>query len=200
MKKNNIILIGFMGTGKSSVGTSLADALSMKFLDTDNEIEKRCQMTIKELFQNRGEEAFRSMETNLLREYQATLSQTVISTGGGMPLCAENASLLREIGYVVFLKTSKEVTYQRLKYDTTRPLLQCEDPLGAIEQMLKIRVPIYEACADMVLETKDKSIVTIVQEILSSTKNLNVKAQGQERLSVTEQEQERLSVKTQEQR
>lgn len=171
MKKNNIILIGFMGTGKSSVGTNLANALSMKFLDTDNEIEKRCQMTISELFQSKGEEAFRFMETNLLIEYQETLNQTVISTGGGMPLRAENASLLREIGYVIFLKTSKEVTYQRLKHDTTRPLLQCEDPLGAIEQMLKIRVPIYEALADMVLETKDKSVDMIVQEILLMQEN-----------------------------
>ncbi|WP_034218482.1 shikimate kinase [Lachnoclostridium phytofermentans] len=175
MKKNNIILIGFMGTGKSSVGISLASALSMKFLDTDNEIEKCCQMTISELFQSKGEEAFRFMETNLLLKYQETLNQTVISTGGGMPLRAENASLLREIGYVIFLKTSKEVTYQRLKHDTTRPLLQCEDPLGAIEQMLKIRVPIYEALADMVLETEDKSVDRIVQEILLMQKNINAR-------------------------
>lgn len=170
-KKNNIILIGFMGAGKSSVGTYLANALSMKFVDTDNEIEKRCQMTISEMFKSKGEEVFRLMETNLLSEYQETLNQTVLSTGGGMPLRKENARLLREVGFVIFLKTSKEVTYQRLKSDTTRPLLQCENPLGAIEQMLKIRVPIYEACADMVLETKDKSIDKIVQEIISIREN-----------------------------
>ncbi len=167
MRKNNIILIGFMGTGKSSVGTRLANRLSMMFVDTDNEIEKRCQMTISELFESRGEEAFRTMETSLLREYQETLNQTVLSTGGGMPLRTENVNLLRKIGFVIFLKTSKEVTYQRLKDDTTRPLLQCENPLDAIDQMLKIRVPIYEACADAVLETKDKSVDTIVREILS---------------------------------
>lgn len=178
MKKNNIILIGFMGTGKSSVGASLARTLSMKFLDTDNEIEKRCQMTISELFQSKGEESFRLMETNLLKEYLETLNHAVISTGGGMPLREENASLLREIGHVIFLKTSKEVTYQRLKHDTTRPLLQCENPLGAIEQMLKIRVPIYETCADMVLETEDKSIATIVQEILSIKEKLCASCAG----------------------
>jgi shikimate kinase len=170
-KKNNIILIGFMGAGKSSVGTCLANTLSMQFVDTDNEIENRCHMTISDMFKLRGEEDFRLMETNLLREYQENLDQTVLSTGGGMPLRVENASLLSEIGIVIFLKTSKEVTYQRLKNDTTRPLLQCENPLGAIEQMLKIRVPIYEACADMVLETKDKSIDKIVQEIISIREN-----------------------------
>lgn len=160
-----------MGTGKSSVGRYLASALSASFVDTDQEIESKIQMTIKELFQTQGEEVFRTMETELLKEYECNLSHTVISTGGGMPLREENAKLLRKIGDVVFLKTSKEVTYQRLKHDTTRPLLQCDNPLEAIEHMLTIREPIYEASANFVIETDGKSLEDLVDEILSVTKH-----------------------------
>lgn len=169
--KKNIVLIGYMGTGKSSVGVRLASALSASFVDTDQEIERKVQMTIKELFQVQGEEVFRTMETNLLKEYEYNLSNAVLSTGGGMPLRAENAKLLRHIGDVIFLKTSKEVTYQRVKHDTTRPLLQCANPIEAIEQMLKIREPIYEECANFVVETDGKSIEDLVNEILSVTKH-----------------------------
>lgn len=169
--KKNIVLIGYMGTGKSSVGLSLASALSASFIDTDLVIERKMQMTVKELFQVRGEEAFRAMETELLKEYESNLSHAVVSTGGGMPLQEKNRKLLHQIGDVVFLKTSKEVTYQRLKHDTTRPLLQCENPLEAIEQMLKIREPIYEACANFVVVTDGKSLEDLVNEILSVTKH-----------------------------
>ncbi|MDF2611929.1 MAG: Shikimate kinase, partial [Lachnospiraceae bacterium] len=108
--KHNIILIGFMGSGKTSVGERLAKRLSYQFRDTDQLIESRAGDSINHIFELRGEDYFRTLETNLLLEIKPTLSNTVLSTGGGLPLQEQNTKLLKEIGYVVYLKASKETT------------------------------------------------------------------------------------------
>lgn len=166
--KHNIILIGFMGSGKTSVGECLAKRLSYHFLDTDRLLEERTGDTIRHIFIVQGEEYFRNMETELLKELSNDTDRTILSTGGGLPLREQNAGLLRGLGYVVFLKTSKQTTLTRLKNDMTRPLLQGEDVEQKVESMLQIRNPIYEKAAHHIIETDDKSIDELVHSIMEA--------------------------------
>ena len=164
--KDNIVLIGFMGSGKSSVGLKLARVLDYKFLDTDAYIEEEYGDTIATIFASEGEAGFRTLETKTLRKLKQNLHGYVISTGGGMPLREENVTLLHELGHVVFLKTSKEVIYERLKDDRSRPLLQGDNPMQKIEELLAYRTPIYEAAADSVTMTDGESFYQIIKEIM----------------------------------
>jgi shikimate kinase len=164
--KDNIVLIGFMGSGKTSVGTKLARVLDYKFLDTDAYIEEEYQDTIAAIFANEGEASFRTLETETLKKLSQNLHGYVISTGGGMPLREENVALLHELGFVVFLKTSKETIYERLKDDKTRPLLQGDNPMKKIEELLTYRTPIYEAAADQVIVTDGESFYQIIKDII----------------------------------
>lgn len=169
-KKNNIILIGFMGCGKSSVGYRLSYALRQTLIDTDKLIEKKQKMTISEIFETEGEAAFRQMETDCIRYLIENADKQIISTGGGLPMREENHALLKELGTVYYLKVTKEAVYERLKGDTTRPLLQGENPEAKIEELLTKRAPIYEACADYVIEVSDKSFEEIIREISEKEK------------------------------
>lgn len=165
---HNVILIGFMGSGKTSVGMKLADRLSYRFCDTDQMIERKAGNTINQIFSTHGEEHFRNMETELLKELRTNLGNTVLSTGGGLPLREQNSKLLQDLGYVVFLKASKETTVKRLQGDTSRPLLKGEELEQKVERMLGIRTPIYEKAAHKILATDDRSIDEIVNLIMES--------------------------------
>ena len=162
---SNLILIGYMGSGKSTIGKQLAKKYQYDFLDTDEWIEHENGMTIKEMFAQRGENYFRNLETQALISFQNQIGQTILSTGGGMALSATNANLLRNLGIVIFLKVSKEVVIQRLQGDTTRPLLQGEDFEKKIEQMLEQRDPLYESAAHYVIDTDGKTIEEVIEEI-----------------------------------
>ena len=164
--KNNIILIGFMGAGKSCVGEQLARKLSYKFCDSDKLIEKKSGQTISQIFEKYGEEYFRNMETSLLEDMQISLNNAVLSTGGGMPLREQNMRLLRELGFVVYLKASRETTIKRLKGDKSRPLLRGDDFEQRVDRLLAARIPVYEKAAHRVIETDDKSINQIVALIM----------------------------------
>ncbi|MDD5935906.1 MAG: shikimate kinase [Clostridiales bacterium] len=166
--KDNIVLIGFMGSGKSSVGIRLAHALGYEFMDTDHYIESTYEKSIKDIFATEGEEAFRKIETDSLKELSKSLHHHVIATGGGMPLREENAALLRQIGTVIFLNASKEEIYSRLKEDTTRPLLAGENPMQRIEALLNARLPIYQKAADATVTTDQRSFYSIIEEIQKS--------------------------------
>lgn len=163
--KNNIILIGYMGCGKTTVGKALAESLSYQFKDTDQLLEQKASDTINHIFAAHGEEYFRDLETELLKELQPTLKQTILSTGGGLPLREQNVKLLKAMGYIVYLKASKETTLQRLSEDRSRPLLQGEDMEQRIESMLAYRTPIYTQVADRIVLTDDKTIEEIVRLI-----------------------------------
>lgn len=165
--KDNIVLIGFMGSGKTTIGMKLAHAMNYDFMDTDQYIESQSGKSIKDIFSSEGEEAFRILETSSLAELNQSLHHCILSTGGGMPLRKENAELLRQIGMVVLLKASKEVTYERLKGDKTRPLLAGENPMQNIEELLNKRMPIYEKVADVVVSTDQRTYYSIVNEILN---------------------------------
>lgn len=166
-KKNNIVLIGFMGSGKTSVGIKLSYRLKITFLDTDKQIERKQGRSISEIFASDGEDIFRQMETDCIRELiedNANIMQ-IFSTGGGTPVREENRELLKRLGTVIYLKVSPEVVYERLKDDTTRPLLQTENPKARIEELLAARKEAYESAADMIIEVDEKSLEEIVDEI-----------------------------------
>lgn len=164
---DNIVLIGFMGSGKTTVGKYLEEHYGYSFLDTDAYIEEKEGMSISDIFAVKGEEYFRALETSILQDFTHTLHKTVLSTGGGMPLRQENASLLQEIGQVFYLNASSNSIYKRVKSDTSRPLLQVDDPYAKICEMLDIRNPIYSDTANVVVNTDDITVSDISKEIIS---------------------------------
>jgi shikimate kinase len=164
--KNNLILIGFMGCGKTSVGEALAKRLSFSFLDTDEAIEKKEGKKISAIFEESGEKAFRDMETNLLLELFDTTEKTVISTGGGLVLREENGKILQKLGFVVYLDVTVETVLERLKNDKTRPLLNGENKEERVKKLLDFRRPIYEYTAYLTLDTNKREIEKITEEIV----------------------------------
>lgn len=167
-KKRNIILTGFMGSGKSTTGLGLSYKLQRSLIDTDKVIEKRERKSISEIFAARGENYFRERETELLRELKSEKGERIFSVGGGTPLRTENAELLRELGTVVYLKVSAEAAFERLKGDGGRPLLQGENPRGRIRTLLQEREPLYMNAADIVIETDGKKTAQVVEEIAAA--------------------------------
>lgn len=166
-KKDNLILIGFMGSGKTSVGIRLSFVMKRAIEDTDKMIEKREGKTISAIFADEGEAVFREKETALLKELSDTLHHKILSAGGGTPLREENQKLLKQIGTVVYLRIQPQTVYERLKDDDTRPLLQCEDPLERITNLLKQRKDIYEAAADIVVDVDGLEMEEVISKIMT---------------------------------
>jgi shikimate kinase len=163
---NNVVLIGFMGSGKSSVGKVLADKLERNFIDMDDEIEVGEKKSINEIFDEYGEEHFRELETSYL-EKLLTKKNKVIATGGGVVLKEENISILKRIGTVVFLHMPFEQLLRNLQDDTERPLLKDVDHETTIKNLLNLREPSYFEASNMIIQTKDKSVEEIADEIVS---------------------------------
>lgn len=164
--RDNIILIGFMGAGKSTVGKQLAKRLGFRFMDTDEAIEKKAGKRISEIFAEEGEKSFRKKEGELLSELLAKTEKTVISTGGGLPMEEKNGRYLRELGFVVYLDVTKETVLERLKKDTRRPLLQGEDKEKRVEELLSFRQPIYEYTAHITIDTNQRNFDEIIDDIV----------------------------------
>ncbi|MBR5596988.1 MAG: shikimate kinase [Lachnospiraceae bacterium] len=160
-----------MGSGKSSVGKEIAQSTNSLFLDTDAWIEEKEQMTISDIFASKGEVYFRDIETKCLKELlkeediHAFENKKVISVGGGLPLREENRTLLSKLGNVIYLKASPDTIYNRLKGDTSRPLLQGENPKKKIMDMMAVREEKYQDAADLVIDVDEKTITEIVEEI-----------------------------------
>lgn len=165
MKQKNLILIGFMGSGKTSIGLKLSYRLHTPVEDTDKMIEAREGCAIKEIFSIRGEEVFRQMETNLLKELGERNYKRIYSVGGGTPVREENRTLLKQLGTVVYLRIQPETVYRRLKNDTTRPLLQCENPLDRIRELLESRKSAYESCADIIVDVDELNTDQVLDRI-----------------------------------
>ena len=162
----NIILIGFMGCGKTSVGIRLSYRLRRTMTDTDKMIERLYKMTVSEIFAKWGEEEFRRMETECLGRLLEESDGQIISVGGGLPMRSENRDLLKKLGTVVYLKVTAETVCKRLAYDTTRPLLQGDDPEEKVRTLLDKRSPIYESAADIIVEVDEKDFDAIMDEIM----------------------------------
>ena len=165
MKRKNLVLIGFMGSGKTSVGLRLSYRLRRPVEDTDKLIERREGRSISEIFAREGEEYFRRQETALLEELVGRRHKAIFSVGGGTPVRSENRELLKRLGTVVLLRVRPETVYERLKEDATRPLLQCPDPLGRIRELMEGRREAYESCADVILDVDDMEMGDILESI-----------------------------------
>lgn len=164
----NIILTGFMGCGKTTVGIRLSYRLRRPMEDTDKLIEREEGRTISEIFQTDGEAFFRDLETECLKKLIRTAKNMVISVGGGLPVREENRALLKELGTVIYLRARAETIYERTKHDTSRPLLQGADPQGKIRTLLAAREALYEEGADVVIDVDGKDFETILEEIVEA--------------------------------
>ncbi len=182
-----INLIGYMGSGKTTVGRELADALHFDLWDTDRMIEESTGRSVSRIFAEDGEALFRQLETKTLEQINAAetgpredgAEGLVLSTGGGLPLREENRTLLREgFGRTVYLRVRPETVIRRLEGDETRPLLAGADAaekLARVEAMLTERGPVYESCADLIIDTDDKEPGEIAAEILKGLADLREK-------------------------
>lgn len=162
----NIVLIGFMGTGKTTVGKDLSQKLSMDYIDTDALIQERMGISINEIFEKYGEDFFRKIEKNIIDEISAT-KNTIILCGGGVVLNQENIPKLRENGKTILLKAQPITIYHRVKEDHSRPLLKGRMSLETIEKLLKEREEAYATSADLTIETDGKMVEEITSEIIT---------------------------------
>lgn len=160
----NINLVGLPGSGKSTVGRQLARRLGLGFLDTDQVIEQRIGCSIRLYFEREGEDSFRDVEEAVIDEL--TLHHKgVLATGGGAVLREVNRQHLRKRGHVVYLRSTPEEVFRRLRHDANRPLLQVSDPLARLRELFESRDPLYRETAHFVIETGRPSVATLANMI-----------------------------------
>lgn len=163
----NIIFIGLMGAGKTTVGRQLAKQLGKTFYDTDHEIEKRTGVKIPVIFDLEGEAGFRKREAAVIEE-MAHQTNIVLATGGGAVLAQKNRKVLKENGCVIYLRATVNDLYKRMRHDKQRPLLQNVDIKAKLETLYQERNPIYTEMADMILDTGHQPASTLVNQIKKS--------------------------------
>jgi shikimate kinase len=160
-----ISLVGLPGSGKSTVGRQLARRLQLPFFDSDHVIEERLGYSIREAFARDGENSFRDLEESVLDEL-SQLSRAVLSTGGGAVLRSRTRQRLHERGKVVYLNSTPEEIFRRLRHDVNRPLLQVADPLARLRELYATRDPLYREVAHFAIETGRPSVATLVNMIM----------------------------------
>ncbi len=166
-QRKNLYLIGPMGAGKTTIGRLLAKELGREFYDSDREIELHTGVDIPTIFEYEGEEGFRRRETEILRSL-VELDDIVLATGGGIVLRPENRRLLSQNGFVVYLCCPVEKQLERTARDTHRPLLRTADPEARLRALLKERAPLYEATADLKVNTGTCSSRMVIKKILQN--------------------------------
>jgi len=169
--RRNIALIGFMGAGKTTVGRILAERLGLRFVETDDLVERMAGKTIPRIFEEDGEETFRRLEAEAVRK-AAAMEGVVISCGGGVVLRRENVEALRNTCVVVYLKTSPEEAYRRTAGDEGRPLLKVEDRMKRIRELLSAREPLYESSADIVVETDGLTPTEVADRVIEAVRGV----------------------------
>ncbi len=162
----NLILIGFMGAGKTSVGKYLAHKTGMTFVDTDERIVAEQGMEIAAIFEKYGEPYFRDLETDLLERMQTDTENSVISVGGGMPVRERNRELLRSLGCVVWLLASKATILGRVSGDGTRPMLSGGDLEARVERLMRAREAFYRDAAHLMIQTDGLNIAEAADTVL----------------------------------
>ena len=162
----NIVLIGFMGAGKSTVSDYLSTMFAMRIVEMDQVIAEREEMSIPDIFATYGEEYFREQETKLLIELQDK-KNTIISCGGGAALRAENVTEMKKNGRVVLLTASPETVYERVKDSDDRPVLKENNNVEFIADLMENRREKYEAAADIVIQTDNKTVLQVCEELIT---------------------------------
>jgi shikimate kinase len=167
----NVVLIGFMGSGKSSVGRELARRWGFRFLDTDSIIRNQCGRSISEIFSVSGEPYFRDQEfatlTKLLHSHRS-----VIATGGGIVIQPRNAILLGKLGTTVWLKADQATIFERVSRNKNRPLLQTENPEATIARLLAERAPLYESAAHLIVDSSGLSHHEVAERVIAGLQSL----------------------------
>ena len=168
----NIVLIGFMGAGKSTISDFLKNVFAMDVVEMDQIIAQRQGMSISDIFETYGEQYFRNLETNLLKELQQG-ENCIISCGGGVAMREQNVVEMKKNGRVVLLTASPETIYERVKDSNDRPILNGNKNVPFIADMMEKRREKYEAAADVVIQTDNKSILEISEELISKLTELD---------------------------
>lgn len=167
----NIILIGFMGSGKSSIGRELSQVLRYPVIDTDSLIVKRAGKPIRRIFEDEGEDAFRDLESSVLRDLRDQKpTRRIIATGGGVIVRPENRAVLRQLGFVVWLVVSVEEIIMRTEKNKDRPLLNNDDRHGTVSRLLEVRRPFYRETAHQEVETDGLTFPEITTGIVESAR------------------------------
>lgn len=156
-RSGNLILVGMMGSGKTTMGKTLARHLDKTFVDSDEEIQKRTGVTIPHIFDVEGEAGFRQRETAVICDLVGR-ENIVLATGGGTVLADQNRAMLKRNGIVVYLKASVQDLWQRTRHDRNRPLLQTEDPRAKLNELFQQRDPLYREAADIVIQSGKQSV------------------------------------------
>ena len=162
-----ICLVGPMGSGKSTIGSRLAQRLGLSFQDSDREIQNRTGVDIPLIFETEGEDGFRKREVNVIRDLVESTQDMVLATGGGAVIREENRLNIIKNCTVIYLKTSVEQQMERTQKDKNRPLLQTKDPLQKLKDLFEQRAPLYEDVADIIVSTDCATIDTVLSEIES---------------------------------
>lgn len=165
MPPTNIILIGFMGSGKTSIGKRLASILKYDYFDTDHLIVEQTKMSIAQLMEEQGEQAFRKLESTVLENFLEKKNY-VLSTGGGIVLHPKNQELLPQLGTVVWLHAAADVLFERATRNPHRPLLEVEYPRRTFYQLLTARLLLYEALAHFKIDTTKLSYQQTIEAII----------------------------------
>ena len=165
----NIFLIGFMGTGKSTIASAICEKYTMDIVEMDETIAKKEGMGIPEIFAKKGEEYFRNLETLFLEEMRQ-MTNKIVSCGGGIVLRKENISIMKENGWIVLLTASPEEVFERVKNDNGRPLLQGRKNVEAIKELMEVRRVKYEEAADIIICTDGKPAEVICEDIMNELK------------------------------
>lgn len=160
-----IALVGLPGSGKSTVGRQLARRLQLPFFDSDHVIEQQLGCSIREYFEREGEDRFRDVEESVIDELSQN-PKCILSTGGGVVLRPANRQHLRDRGQVVYLNSTPDELFRRLRHDVNRPLLQVADPLSRLRDLHSLRDPLYRETANFIIETGRPSVATLVNMIV----------------------------------
>ena len=166
---SRIILVGPMGAGKTTIGRQLAAMLAMDFCDSDQEIESRTGTSIPIIFEIEGEQGFRRRESAMIAELMAR-PNLVLATGGGAVLSEENRRALREGGAVVYLRAATDILVERTRRDRCRPLLQTGNPRGRIEELMRVRDPLYRSTAHVIVDTDRRSPAAVARDVIAKLK------------------------------
>lgn len=164
---SSIFLVGPMGAGKTAIGKRLAEALRLRFIDADRELEERTGASVNLIFELEGEPGFRQRETALLSEV-TQCPGIVLATGGGAILSEANRELLRRRGFVIYLQTSVEIQLHRLAKDRQRPLLRHPDREQRLRAMARQRNSLYESVADITVRSADINVVAMTQRVMGA--------------------------------